>query len=144
MSEQLEWVHIRYMCFAKENMFDQCVLNYPFSTSSWSWSWTLGVWRTNNVSPIIYSLFVAAVVILVLILMAVLISILSMKLILIRISSIICLLKLPEQPRGWPRAIAPPEGLTRSMGIPRYRTQYRHWEAKAWRKGGLVSYWVNK
>lgn len=36
--------------------------------------------------------------------------------------------RAPVQPRGCPRAIAPPRGLTFSMGMPSFSTQYTAWK----------------
>ena len=39
--------------------------------------------------------------------------------------------RAPEQPSGWPRAIAPPLTLSFSSSMPSSRAQARTWEAKA-------------
>lgn len=37
--------------------------------------------------------------------------------------------RAPVQPRGWPRAMAPPLGFTFSSGMPNFSTQYTAWAA---------------
>ncbi len=47
--------------------------------------------------------------------------------------------RAPVQPRGWPRAMAPPLGFTFSNGMPSFSTQYTAWAA-AKTQSNLIPY----